>query len=152
MLTRYDRRRQYPLATITAQLRREPLAVIPYDYVACARALDEGRPVALDGRSPAGRALAELADRLRAKPATEASRKPEDRPTHPRRPAAVGLLAWWRRRAPPVASAPPHSRPEAPPPVSASLSLDMPGRAAVPEAGPTLHATRARRAHSGRAS
>jgi Flp pilus assembly CpaE family ATPase len=95
VLTRYDRRRQYPVATIAAQLKREPLAVIPYDYAGSTRALDDGRPLALEPRSAAGRALRELADRVRVQRAgsdVTSSRTPSGR----RRSATVRLLEWWR--------------------------------------------------------
>jgi Flp pilus assembly CpaE family ATPase len=153
VLTRYDRRRQYPLATITAQLRREPLAVIPYDYLACARAVDEGRPVALDGRSQAGQALRELAERLRTRPAVEDGRKAEGRPSPPRGPMAARLLAWWRQRvARPTAPTPP-SRPKASPPESeASMQLEMPEPTTVAEAGAMVRVRPARRARRRRIS
>lgn len=94
VLNRYDRQRHYALPQIAFELGEEPLATIPYDYDACARAIEAQRPVALDGHGRAGRALQDLADRLRdPSGAQERGRAPGPRVTWGRRDRAASPVA-----------------------------------------------------------
>lgn len=64
ILNRYDRRHHHGPAEIGWALGTPVAAVTPYDYGAAQRAIESQRPLVLDTRSRAGRALLELAERL----------------------------------------------------------------------------------------
>jgi MinD-like ATPase involved in chromosome partitioning or flagellar assembly len=82
VVTRHDRRHHQGRAEIEWALRVPAAAVVPYDHGAAQRALAAQRPLVHDGRSRAGRALLDLAERIHA---GGPIRMPEAE-GHPRRP------------------------------------------------------------------
>jgi MinD-like ATPase involved in chromosome partitioning or flagellar assembly len=64
VVNRYDRRYHYRRSEIEWALGVGAAAVVPFDHAGAERALAAQRPLVLDGRSRAARAVMELADRL----------------------------------------------------------------------------------------
>jgi hypothetical protein len=98
VLNRYDRRHHHSRREVEWNLRLPSAAVIPYDHGGVERAIAAQRPVVLDARSRAGRALIDLAERVHggrvvlppeAEPAVAS-------PSGPRAPAG-GAAGWLGR-------------------------------------------------------
>ncbi|MFN8473860.1 MAG: cellulose synthase operon protein YhjQ/BcsQ [Anaerolineae bacterium] len=66
ILNRHDRHRHHSRPEIEWALDRPVAGVIPYDHAAVQRALDRQQPLLLAGKSRAGRAILDLAERLHA--------------------------------------------------------------------------------------
>ena len=66
VVTRHDRRHHQGRAEIEWALRVPAAAVVPYDHGAAQRAMAAQRPLVLEDRSRAGRALLDLAERIHA--------------------------------------------------------------------------------------
>lgn len=85
IVNRHDRRYHHRRSEIEWALGRPLAALIPYDHAGIARAREARRPVVLDRRSRAGRALLDLAGRVHGGTVTL--------PPEP-------VAPWWRRFVP----------------------------------------------------
>ena len=108
VVTRHDRRHHQGRAEIEWALRVPAAAVVPYDHGAAQRALAAQRPLVLEDRSRAGRALLDLAERIHAGgpirlPQAEGNARRSHRPASPARGRRGGSyrrcpLGWPRWR------------------------------------------------------
>jgi MinD-like ATPase involved in chromosome partitioning or flagellar assembly len=95
VVNRYDARSHHQRAEIEWALGTPIAAVIPYDHKAAERALAAQRPLVLDGRGRAARALLDLAERVHGGSITlppEPSQRPGRQWWRP------GLPSRWRQR------------------------------------------------------
>jgi septum formation inhibitor-activating ATPase MinD len=105
VLNKYDRRHHHSRQEVEWNLRLPAAAVIPFDHGGVERAIAAQRPVVLDARSRAGRALIDLAERVhggRVVLPPEAEPAPAS-PSGPRAPApaaragAADAAGWLGR-------------------------------------------------------
>jgi MinD-like ATPase involved in chromosome partitioning or flagellar assembly len=85
VVNRYDARSHHPRAEIEWTLGTPIAAIVPFDHRAVERALAAQRPLVLEGRSRAARALLDLAERVHGGSIT----LPPD-------PAQSPVRRWWR--------------------------------------------------------
>ena len=103
MLNRYDPAFDFERWQIEGVLSAATAAVVPFDHAGARRAARDGRPLVCDGRSRAGRALLDLAERahgsrLRLAPAARDAPPPATGPVSRARLAlATPLVATLRR-------------------------------------------------------
>ncbi|MBV9278921.1 MAG: P-loop NTPase [Chloroflexi bacterium] len=94
VVNRHDRRHGHGRREIEWALHHPVAALVPFDHAGLQRALDTQRPLVLDNRSRAGRALLDLAERIHG-----GSIELPPEPSGPDRRARLGRMPWvpWRR-------------------------------------------------------